>query len=178
MKKIKRKERQRTKQDFEEVKQQVSVEAVANYLLEKQGKNYVFPSERTASIKVYMKSNSFYDFGRGVGGDVVRLWAHVKDCDSWTALNEIRETFGLSVPDRKNSRELIAQQQEARKRQQEAKKQKQERWVHQVDQLKAEAELLSGILSSGHCEPLSWLWCVCQNRLTTVNIQLDLLCGV
>lgn len=146
--------------------------------MHKQGKNYIYPSERTASIKIYPESNSFYDFGRATGGDCVRLWSHVRGCDSWTALKEIRSTFGLSAPDRKNSRELIAQQQEARKRQQEAKKQKQERWAHQVDQLKAEAELLSGILSSGHCEPLSWLWCVCQNRLTTVNIQLDLLCGI
>lgn len=176
--KIKRKERQRTKQDFEKVKQQVSVEAVANYLLEKQGKNYVFPSERTASIKVYMKSNSFYDFGRGVGGDVVRLWAHVKDCDSWTALNEIRETFGLSVPDRKNSRELIAQQQQARKRQLEAEEEAKRQWVRQVDELKAEVELLSGILSSGHCKPLSWLWCTCRNRLTSVSGRLDLRCGI
>lgn len=47
MKKIKRKERQRTKQDFEEVKQQVSVEAVANYLLEKQGKNQNYLSTLT-----------------------------------------------------------------------------------------------------------------------------------
>lgn len=152
---------------------------MAKYLgLQKDGKLYKYPSEKTGSVKLYPESNSFFDFGRSIGGDVVRLWSHVRGCDSWTALNEIRETFGLNAPNRKNSRELIAQQQEARKRQQEAKKQKQERWVHQVYQLKAEAELLSGILSSGHCEPLSWLWCVCQNRLTTVNIQLDLLCGI
>ena len=125
-----------------------------------------------------MKSNSFYDFGRGVGGDVVRLWSHVRGCDSWTALNEIRETFGLSVPDRKNSRELIAQQQQARKRQLEAEEEAKRQWVRQVDELKAEVKLLSGILSSGQCKPLSWLWCVCQNRLTTANIQLDLMCNV
>lgn len=168
----------RTKQDFEEIKAQISVETIADHLLEKDGRLYKFPGERTGSIHIYEGSRSFYDFGRCVGGDVIKLWSHIRGCDNWTALQEIRETFGLSAPDRKNSRELIAQQQEARKRQQEAKKQKQERWVHQVDQLKAEAELLSGILSSGHCELLSWLWCVCQNRLTTVNIQLDLLCGI
>lgn len=167
-----------TREDFEQIKQQIDIQTVAGYLMQKQGKNYIYPGERTASIKIYPESNSFYDFGRTTGGDVIRLWSHIKDCDSWTALCQIRETFGLNAPDRKNSRELLAQQQEARKRQQEAKKQKQERWVHQMDQLKAEAELLSGILSSGHCEPLSWLWCVCQNRLTTVNIQLDLLCGI
>ena len=91
--------------------------------MQKQGKNYIFPSEKNASIRLYQNTQSFYDFGRATGGDVIRLWSHIKDCDSWTALCQIRETFGLNAPDRKNSRELIAQQQEARKRQQEAKKQ-------------------------------------------------------
>ena len=167
-----------TREDFKAVAQQVSVESVASYLLEKQGHLYRFPGERTASIRIYPATQSFYDFGRGCGGDVIRLWAHIRGVDSWTALKQIRECFGLNTPDKQHSRDLIRKQEEARRRQQEAKKQKQERWIRQVDKLKAEAELLSGILSSGHCKPLSWLWCVCQNRLTTVNIQLDLLCNV
>ena len=169
---------QETREDFKAVAQQVSVESVASYLLEKQGHLYRFPGERTASIRIYPATQSFYDFGRGCGGDVIRLWSHVRGVDSWTALKQIRECFGLNTPDKQHSRDLIRKQEEARRRQQEAKKQKQERWIRQVDKLKAEAELLSGILSSGHCKPLSWLWCVCQNRLTTVNIQLDLLCNV
>lgn len=151
---------------------------MANYLLEKQGHSYKFPGERTASIRIYPATQSFCDFGRGVGGDAIRLWSHVKGCDSWTALKEIRETFGLNTPDRKSSRTLITQQEQARKRQQESEKEAKRQWVRQVDRLKAEVDLLSGILSSGHCEPLSWLWCTCKNRLTTANIQLDLLCGV
>lgn len=151
---------------------------MANYLLEKQGHSYKFPGERTASIRIYPATQSFCDFGRGVGGDAIRLWSHVKGCDSWTALKEIRETFGLNTPDRKSSKTLITQQEQARKRQQESEKEAKRQWVRQVDRLKAEVDLLSGILSSGHCEPLSWLWCTCKNRLTTANIQLDLLCGV
>lgn len=151
---------------------------MARYLLEKQGHLYKFPSERTASIRIYSATQSFYDFGRGCGGDVIRLWSHVRGVDSWTALKQIRECFGLNTPDKAHSRDLIRKQEEARRRQQEAKKQKQERWIRQVDELKTEVELLSGILSSGHCEPLSWLWCVCQNRLTSVSGRLDLLCGI
>ena len=98
--------------------------------------------------------------------------------DSWQALKEIREAFGLNTPDKANSWKLIRQQEQARRQQIEAEKDAKRQWIKDVDALKAEAELLSGILSSAHCEPLSWLWCVCQNRLTTVNIQLDLLCGV
>lgn len=35
----------------------------------------------------------------------------------------------------------------------------------QVEALQGECELYQSILDSGHCEPLSWLWCICQNRL-------------
>lgn len=167
-----------TREDFKAVAQQVSIESVASYLLEKQGHLYRFPGERTASIRIYPATQSFYDFGRGCGGDVIRLWAHVRGVDSWTALKQIRECFGLNTPDKQHSRDLIRKQEEARRRQQEAKKQKQERWIRQVDKLKAEAELLSGILSSGHCKPLSWTWCTCQNRLTATKGMLDLLCGI
>lgn len=79
----------RTKQDFEEIKAQISVETIADHLLEKDGRLYKFPSERTASLRIYPATQSFYDFGRATGGDAVRLWSHVKGCDSWTALNEM-----------------------------------------------------------------------------------------
>ena len=64
---------QETREDFKAVAQQVSVESVASYLLEKQGHLYRFPGERTASIRIYPATQSFYDFGRGRGGDVIRL---------------------------------------------------------------------------------------------------------
>lgn len=166
------------REDFEEIKEQISIEAVANYLLEKQGKNYVFPSERTASIKLYSESNSFYDFGRNAGGDAIRLWSHVQGVDSWTALCQIREIFGLNTPDRKNSRDLIRQQKQAHKKQIEAEKDAKRRWRLQVEALQGECELYQGILDSGHCEPLSWLWCICQNRLTSASGKADLLCGI
>ena len=168
----------RTKQDFEEVKQQVSIEVVANLLLQKQGRMYIYPGEKTGSIRIYPATQSFYDFGRSTGGDLIWLWSHIKDCDSWTALCQIRETFGLNAPDRKNSRELIAQQQEARKRQQEAKKQEKKRWRIEVDRLKAESSFYQAILEGEHCKPLSWTWCTCQNRLTVAQGMLDLLCEI
>lgn len=129
---------------------------------------YIYPGEKTGSIKLYPESKSFYDFGRCMGGDCVRLWSHVRGCDSWQALKEIREAFGLNTPDKANSWKLIRQQEQARRQQIEAEKDAKRQWIKDVDALKAEVELLSGILSSGHCKPLSWLWCVCQNRLTTV----------
>lgn len=167
-----------TREDFKAVAQQVGIESVARYLLEKQGHLYKFPNERTASIRVYSATQSFYDFGRCTGGDVIRLWSHVRGVDSWTALKQIRECFGLNTPDKQHSRDLIREQEKTRQRQLEAKKQEKKRWRMEVDRLKAESSFYQAILDSEHCKPLSWTWCVCQDRLTTVQIQLDLLCGI
>lgn len=139
---------------------------------------YIYPGEKTGSIKLYPDSNTFYDFGRGVGGDVVRLWSHIKDCDSWIALQEIRETFGLDTPDKQHSRDLIRQQEQARKQQIEAEKEAKRRWVRKIDGLKAECSLYQAILDSAHCEPYSWLWCMAMNGLTYASGKADMLCGI
>lgn len=167
-----------TKEDFELIRQQINIETVADCLMQKQGRMYIYPGEKTASIRIYPETQSFYDYGRARGGDVVRLWSHVQKVDSWTALQQIRETFGLNMPDRKNSRDLIRQQEQIRQKQQQAEKDEKRRWRRQVEALQGECELYQGILDSGHCEPLSWLWCICQNRLTTAEGQLDLMCGI
>ena len=167
-----------TKEDFELIRQQINIEAVANHLMKKQGKNYIFTSEKSASVRIYPETQSFYDFGRAIGGDEIRLWSHVRDVDSWTALRQIRETFGLNTPNRKNSRDLIRQQEQARQKQQQAEKDAKRRWRLQVEALQRECEFYQDILDSGHCEPLSWLWCICRNRLTAAEGRLDLLCGI
>jgi len=152
---------------------------VAKYLgLQKDGKLYKYPSERTGSVKLYPESNSFFDFGRSIGGDVIRLWSHVRGVDSWTALKQIRECFGLNTLDKQHSRDLIRKQEEARRRQQEAQKQAKRRWRMEVDTLKSECQLYQEILEGEHCRPLSWMWCTCQNRLTAARGLLDLLCEI
>lgn len=167
-----------TREDFEKIRQQISIETIAGYLLQKQGKMYIYPGERTGSIKVYPNSNTFYDFGRAVGGDCVKLWSHVRNCDSWTALKEIRKIFGLNAPDRANSRDLIRQQEQARKQQFEAEKEAKCRWVRQIDELKAECSLYQTIVDSGHFEPFSWTWCIAMNGLTNASGKADMLCGI
>lgn len=170
---------QETREDFKAVAQQVSIESVAKYLgLQKDGKLYKYPSEKTGSVKLYPESNSFFDFGRSIGGDSVKLWSHVRGCDSWTALKEIRSTFGLSAPNRAYSRDLIRKQEQARRQQIEAKKQEKRLWRMEVDTLKSECQFYQEILEGEHCKPLSWTWCTARNRLTAMTGQLDLLCGI
>ena len=53
----------RIKEDFEVIKEQIGIETIADHLLEKDGRLYKFPGERTGSIHIYEGSRSFYDFG-------------------------------------------------------------------------------------------------------------------
>mgnify|MGYP004470516595 CR=1 FL=1 len=166
------------REDFERIRQQISIGTVADYLLQKDGRLYKYPDERTGSIKLYPDSNTFYDFGRACGGDPVKLWSHIRGCDNWTALQEIKKTFELDTPDKQYSKDLIQHQELARQQQKAAEKAAKRAWVRQVDELKQQCSFYQAILDSGHCEPLSWAWCVAKNNLTTAAGKLDLLCDI
>ena len=57
----------------------MSISAVADYLgLEEEYGKRKFPGERTASIELYPNTQTFYDFGRAVGGDIFDLLSHIK----------------------------------------------------------------------------------------------------
>lgn len=171
------------REDFESVKAQVDIKNIATYLLGKpcQGM-YRFPEERTPSIKLYPATNSFYDFGRGTGGDCVRLWSHVKGCDSWTALREIAVLYGISTDlnteDGKSIAERIKAQEQVQKERERAEKCKRKQWVVQVDRLHEELELYENLLNSPHIPPLSWVWTWCMNGKQLAEFELDRLCGI
>lgn len=134
-----------TKEDFELIRQQVNIEAVAGMLMRRQGRAYIYPGERTGSVYIYPKTNTFYDFGRAVGGDVIRLWSHIKGCNSWTALKEITETFGLNLPDRKDPA-LIKQQEQARQVRLKAEQAEKRRWrLPEITTYKGEVTRMSDL---------------------------------
>ncbi len=154
------------KENFEKIKEQVSVEAVAKHLLGQPVHGmYRFPGEKTPSIKIYSKTGSFYDFGRNAGGDAVALWAHVRNCNNWEAMNEISAVFGVSTAlnetDRKSIAERIKTQEQAQKEREHAEKCKRKKWIAQVDRLHEELELYDNLLNSPHIPPLSWVWTWC-----------------
>ena len=171
------------KENFESVKAQVDIKDIATYLLGKpcQGM-YHFPGERTASIKVYSDTQSFYDFGRGIGGDSIRLWSHIKGCDNWSAMNEISSLYGISAAsneaDRKSITERIKAQEKTQEKHRQAKKREQKQWVMQVDRLQEELKLYNNLLDSPHIPPLSWVWTWCMNGKQLAEFKLDHLCGI
>ena len=171
------------KENFEIIKAQVCIESVAKYLLGQPVHGlYRFPGERTPSIKIYKETGSFFDFGRAKGGDAVALWAHVCNCDNWTALRELSAVFGISTAlnetDKENIVAKIKRQEKAQKEREQAEKRKRKQWVMQVDRLHEELELYDNLLNSPHIPPLSWVWTWCMNGKQLAEYKLDYLCGV
>lgn len=166
------------KEDFEIIKQKIRIEDIANYLLGEDVRGmYKFPQERTASIKIYPKTQSFFDYGRGTGGDAIRLWSHVRQVDNWTAVNEIKILYGISdSPDKVNIRQKIRQQELDKQAAKKAEEKRKEQWRNEVDLLKAELTIYENLLASNHIPPLSWVWCECKNRSQLLNYKLDCLC--
>ena len=171
------------RENFQIVKEKICIENVAQHLLGQPVRGmYFFPSEKTASIKIYPATQSFYDFGRGVGGDSVRLWSHVRAVDNWQSLREISAVFGISTAlnetDRENVVAKIKAQETAQKEREQEQKCARMQWIEQVDRLKAQEELCNNLLESPHIKPFSEVWCWLVNLRQRASYRLDCLCGI
>lgn len=171
------------KKNFEIIKAQVCIESVAQYLLGQPVHGlYRFPGERTPSIKIYKETGSFFDFGRAKGGDAVALWAHVCNCDNWTALRELSAVFGISTAlnetDRKSIAERIKTQETAKRAQEQAEKRKRKQWLKEVERLQEWQKLCQDLLDSGHLPPFCDVRSWCYSEIQIADHKLDVLCGV
>lgn len=170
-------------EDFENIGINVKIEDVALHLLGKPERGmFRYPGERTASLKIYPVTNSFYDFGRGIGGDCVRLWSHVKKCDNWTALQEVAVVFGVSATlnekDRKDIAERIKTQERAQKERERAEKRKRKQWIKEVERLQEWRKLCQDLLDSGHLPPFCDVRSWCYSEIQMADYKLDILCGI
>ena len=166
-------------QDFQIVREQVPIEAVARYLMgDPDKKMFRFPGERTPSIKLYPGTRSFYDFGRNVGGDCIRLWSHVREVDSGQAIREICEEYGITLgrPDRMEIVERIQRQEQKREQREEEKKRRRKMWLLAVERAKLELHAVESVLDTAR--PFSDEWCFCVDRKQRLEYLLDYLCGV
>lgn len=166
---------------FNLIRQQVPIVDVAWYLL-KPGRRpniFSYPGERTASIKVYPETKSFFDFGRGIGGDAVKLWTHVRGCDSWTAAQVIASIWGLELEqDSKITAAEARRHQQAKLRSKQEKERAWKRWRREVDLLKIREKFYTDLLNSPHIKPFSDPWCWAINDLQVIRHRLDFLCGI
>lgn len=165
------------KEDFESVKAQVRIEDLAVYLLGQPiRKMFRYPGERTASIKIYLQTQSFYDFGRGTGGDAIRLWSYIRYVDNWTAMQEIKCLYGLESEPDKNIKERIRQQEKTREAVKRAEMERKATWRDEVDFWKKVSESCGNIIQKS--EPFSDKWCWAINEKQTADYRLGSLCGL
>lgn len=170
-------------ENFENIRSQVDIENIAIHLMGRPERGmFKYPDEKTASLKIYPETQSFYDFGRGVGGDSIRLWSHVKGCDNWTALQELSAVFGVSAAlnetDRKSIAERIRRQERAQKEREQAKKHKQRQWVKEVERLQEWRKLCQDLLDSGHLPPFCDVRSWCYSEIQVADYRLDILCEI
>lgn len=171
------------KESFEIIKAQVCIESVAQYLLGQPVHGlYRFPSEKTPSIKIYPETQSFYDFGRNTGGDAVALWAHVRNCNNWEAMNEIAALYRISVALNETDKESIAERIKAQEKEQEkrrqAEKRRRKQWVKEVERFQEWRKLCQDLLDSGHLPPFCDVRSWCYSEIQIADHKLDVLCGV
>ena len=169
--------------EIEILKRQIRIEDIADYLLGVPARvMYRFPGERTPSIKVYTDTNSFYDFGRCVGGDSIQLWSHVKGCNCWEAAREMASVFGISLDlSKENRKDIIAQirrEERAREVRKRNEKRRRQMWRRKVEALQEQVTLCNSLLNSGRIPPLSDVWCWAVNDRQKAEYYLDCLCGI
>lgn len=166
------------KEDFEYVRSQVRIEDVATYLLGQPIRRmYRYPGERTASIKLYLSSQTFFDFGRTVGGDCIRLWAHIRHVDNWTALQSIKDLYGLeNVQGNGNITECVRKQEKAREAARKAEIEHKAAWRSEVDFWKQVFTTCDAII--GSLTAFSDEWAYCMNQKQLASYHLDCLCGL
>ena len=173
--------------DFLEVRNKVRIEDTARALLGEpsSGGFYRFPGERTDSIKIYRTTNSFYDYGRCVGGDAISLCASVRGCSQWQALQEIKRLYGLeNEPDKATStrqtRSDIAKiaLQQRQQREEAAREQAfQDALNAEIDSLKRRLAVYEAALRRRENQPFSDVWILLVEARQAVEYKLDILCA-
>lgn len=145
----------------EEIKSSVRLsDLVREYGLKVDRKGFVccpFHKEKTASMKIYNKSNSFHCFGCGSSGDVIKFVQMIENCDFKTAFIRLGGTYEHTT---ENAKLVANTQREQAKKKRELKE--------KADaEIKNELSYIIELLKEGckSLEPFSDEWCFCQNNL-------------
>ena len=55
----------------------------------------IYKDEKNASLKLYEKTNTFYCYSTGRGGDVINFYADIKNIDNREAIKLLTEDLGI-----------------------------------------------------------------------------------
>src|SRR5690606_24474840 len=84
---------------IEEIKSRINIIDLAVQLgLEPTSNDFifsVFKAEKNRSMKLYKKTNTFYDFSTGTPGDVINLFAAIKKINNEEAIKRLAEELRI-----------------------------------------------------------------------------------
>lgn len=127
------------------------------------------------SLKLYPKTNSFYDFAGGKGGDIVAFVGYIKELTNLQALTLLMEHYSLEdgEADWKKEWERKTAEQERKSREQIF----QRALKIEIEHLKKWETVYNLALGRAVFEPFSNLWVYALEELQKVEYQLDILCA-
>lgn len=177
------------KEDFETIKAQLpGILKIASDLYltpKKRGSHYFIKSpvshDRTWSLCLYPSSNTYCDFAGGNrNGDSISLISYLRGTDNWTALQTLKDFYGLSDAKEQDKQELRRKIQRQRQQEQE-KRQRQQTFKTALfgctDDLQRWANIYRLALKNRLYEPFSDMWCYIMDELQQTEHKLDILCG-
>jgi len=86
---------------IEEIKKRIGIKKLVRDLGLKEYPNdfikSIYEDEKNPSLKLYTKTNSFYDFSTGKGGDVITFYAHCRNIDIKQAVKELAQSEGIET---------------------------------------------------------------------------------
>jgi len=84
---------------IEEIKKRLKIKQLTREMGIKTYRNdfikSIYKDEKNPSLKLYPKTNSFYDFSTGRGGDVLTFYADYRNIDIKQAIKELAESEGI-----------------------------------------------------------------------------------
>lgn len=136
-------------------------------------------NEKTPSCKIYPGDRGFYDFSSGTGGDSLKFASLVLGIDNWQAAQYLIGYFNLNIDTNggisRTEVEKLKRQREADQLRKAVGKQK---WVAEMDNLKATIRICENLLVSPRVEPLSDVWCMAVNRRNKAIVKANELVGL
>lgn len=145
----------------EEIKQNVKIiDLLSEYGFKPDRKGFIccpFHNEKTASMKIYPRTNSCYCFGCGESADVFKLVQHLDNCDFKTAYIRLGGTY----ENESDNARIVANSQREQARKKRELKEKADA------EIKQELSFIIELLKEGSrsLEPFSDEWYICENNL-------------
>ena len=177
------------KEDFQTIKEQLpGILKIASDFYgrpKKRGSHYFIKSpkssDRTWSLCLYPSSNTYCDFAGGNrSGDSISLISYLRGTDNWTALQTLKDFYGLSDAKEQDKQEIRRKIQRQQQEQQERRRRQQDFKTALsacIDDLRRWENIYRLAIEKAVFEPFSDLWAYCVNELHKTSYQLDILCA-